>query len=94
MFLYCLDKPGDISHALCDRCCEGEIVNLHGSDIPHTQKEGGGLAAESIISVSVELSSVDSWTSAWGCTRLRLGSASFMLWRAAARLLLLDVGRM
>lgn len=94
MFLYCLDKPGDISHALCDRWCEGETVSLHRSGIPHAQKQGGGLAAGSSISVSVELSSVDSWTSAWGCTRLCLGSASFMLWRAAAQLLLLDVGRM
>lgn len=66
LFLHCLDKPVDISHALCDRCCEGEIVNLHRSGIPHAQKEGGGLAAGSTVSLSLwmELSSVDSWTSA------------------------------
>lgn len=54
LFLHCLDKPVDISHALCDRCCEGEIVNLHRSGIPHTQKERGGLAAGSTVSVSVD----------------------------------------
>lgn len=60
---------------------------IHGSG-------GGGLAAGSSISISVELSSVDSRTYAWGCARLLLDSASFTLWRAAAQLLLLDVGRM